>query len=57
MWHVQIHSNFGGLDRYYTTFEEVISLLNEWSLRENSRVCISENFEGKWYTRFTMKED
>lgn len=57
MWRIQIHSDIGNFDRFYTTFEGAISFLNHWNPRELSWVRISENFEGIWHVRFTMRED
>lgn len=57
MWRIQIHSDLGNYDRHYTAFEDAISFLNYWDPREIVWVRISENFEGKWYARFIMKED
>ena len=57
MWRIQIHSDIGNYERFYTTFESAISFLNHWNPREISWARISENFEGKWHTRFTMGEN
>ena len=57
MWRIQIHSDIGNFDRFYTTFEGAISFLNHWNPRELSWVRISENFEGIWHIRFMMRED